>query len=341
MPISDIFEHIRHLRDPENGCPWDRKQTFSSFAECIESEAEELAEAMRAGDHLHMREEAGDLLWTLAFVVHMADEEKAFNLSEVVAEVVEKMRRRHPHVFGESTASTPEEALASFRAAKAKEKSDRASATASKSTRLIDVAAWYAAVLKHIPSMMAGDAFAVAQAEAKGPFEEALWRNVAHNATLWGFEDQVRRPDLPDSEIARFKRLIDRENQGRNDAIDETDAALVALVNTMRPEDPLRPLNTETPGSVFDRLSIIALRVHHLDIEIQRTDATPDHTRACAEKRAHVQERAEDLIISLQKLLSDILGGRLRIRCYNQHKLYNDPTTNPAVRSALQAMKQG
>jgi NTP pyrophosphatase (non-canonical NTP hydrolase) len=122
MDLTPIFEQIQRLRDPESGCPWDRDQTLEAYLDPLRGESEELVEALRSGDAEHIREEAGDLLWNLCFVIRLAEERGAFERREVVAEVLEKMTRRHPHVFGDVVADTPEEALQAFRAAKAREK---------------------------------------------------------------------------------------------------------------------------------------------------------------------------------------------------------------------------
>ena len=336
MTLRAIFDHIARLRDPQAGCPWDRKQTFQTFAECIESEARELADAMRCGDRANMREEAGDLLWTVAFMLTMAEEEQSFSMDDSVRDVVEKMRRRHPHVFGDGSAATPEEALASYRAAKALEKERKGTQPAASGVFAFDPESWFRNVMEALPRLLEGDAFAEAAAHAEDAFTGHLWRNVAHNARLWKFEDQVRRPDLPDAEIARLKRAIDAENQGRNDAIDEVDAAFVREATAvLGPERPQLPLNTETPGSVLDRIAIIALRSYHLQLEVDRADATDAHRTACRDKKTNVDARGHDLMQSLRELLCDIATGRKRAKCYNQHKLYNNPETNPAVREAL------
>ena len=122
MKLAPIFEQIATLRDPETGCPWDREQILSRYAEPIREEAEELVEAIQSGDMNHLREEAGDLLWNLCFLLHLAGEEGAFTPEEVVEGVVEKMRRLHPHVYEGVEVATAEEALKVFQEAKNREK---------------------------------------------------------------------------------------------------------------------------------------------------------------------------------------------------------------------------
>jgi uncharacterized protein YabN with tetrapyrrole methylase and pyrophosphatase domain len=120
--LGPLFSQIARLRAPQGGCPWDKEQTLPKTAKSVRGEAEELAEALAAGDGDGIREEAGDLIWNLCFVLHLAFEQGICTPEEVLAEVIEKMTRRHPHVFGDLKAETPEEALAAFKAAKAKEK---------------------------------------------------------------------------------------------------------------------------------------------------------------------------------------------------------------------------
>ncbi|MHC4884093.1 MAG: MazG nucleotide pyrophosphohydrolase domain-containing protein [Planctomycetota bacterium] len=124
MDLTPLFEQIKTLRHPETGCHWDRKQTMADTFKNIMGEAEELSEAIQSGDRAHIREEAGDLLWNLCFVMALAEEEGTFSREEVMKEVMEKMTRRHPHVFGDETANTPEEALAAFMRAKQAEKNE-------------------------------------------------------------------------------------------------------------------------------------------------------------------------------------------------------------------------
>ena len=200
-------------------------------------------------------------------------------------------------------------------------------------SNIINVRDWFARTREHAIHIFAGDAEGVRQAEAGDELNSALAEITIHNATLWGHEDQVRRTDIEDADIVKYKRLIDHENQMRNNSIDTSDHILRRQVEKTLGELPESlPLNTETPGSAFDRLSIMALRIISLEKEIAREDASEEHKARCAEKKGEVEERVEDLSISLQELLSDITTGKKRLKSYNMHKLYNDPATNPAVR---------
>ncbi|MFW5857512.1 MAG: DUF4254 domain-containing protein [Planctomycetota bacterium] len=200
----------------------------------------------------------------------------------------------------------------------------------------VDVRAWidHAAHLAVVAFDRDPEA-ARAEAAVDEPVRAALDALHLHNATLWGFEDEVRRDDIGDAAIAQWKRRIDAENQARNDAIDRVDRALrERLAADGRVDDPALPLNTETPGGAFDRLSILVLRRRALDAEAGRTDADGAHRERSARRRAEVAERIDDLAGSLSALLDDIFAGRKRLKSYATHKLYNDPETNPAVRNA-------
>lgn len=199
----------------------------------------------------------------------------------------------------------------------------------------IDVATWFNEVATLAPDALAGNIEKLKSSQNSNDFTLCLAQLFFHNATLWGYEDEVRRTDVSDGEIAKYKRLIDRENQLRNDHIDKADSILRGILETEgKNNDKTLPINTETPGSVFDRLTILALRKLSLNKEIERDDATEEHKEKCREKLLEVEERISDLIKSLDCLLNDIFEGHKQLKSYGTHKLYNDPETNPAVRQA-------
>ena len=94
------------------------------------------------------------------------------------------------------------------------------------------------------------------------------------------------------------------------------------------------PLNTETPGSAIDRLSIMSLRIYHMQEQLDRDDATEEHKQKVREKLATCYEQHDDLSGSLTQLLADIFAGRKRLKLYRQMKMYNDPTLNPYLYKA-------
>lgn len=155
------------------------------------------------------------------------------------------------------------------------------------------------------------------------------------NFLLWHEEDIARSPDASDSQMAQVKRAIDRYNQQRNDCIERVDLFLMDCLaqGGVAPAADAR-LNTETPGSAIDRLSILALRIYHLKEQIDRADATAEHRQKAADRLAICQTQRADLAGALAELVADIAAGRKRLKVYRQLKMYNDPTMNPYLYGA-------
>jgi hypothetical protein len=150
------------------------------------------------------------------------------------------------------------------------------------------------------------------------------------NYLLWHEEDVARSPDVPDKRIAAVKRAIDRYNQQRNDWIEKTDEALVQAL-AAESVLPLRDarLNTETPASAIDRLSIMALRIYHFEEQAARKDIDATQRGTVEERLARCRTQQADLSQSLAELIEDIFAGRKLLKVYRQMKMYNDPTLNP------------
>jgi hypothetical protein len=160
-------------------------------------------------------------------------------------------------------------------------------------------------------------------------------RQHSFNFLLWHEEDVARSPDLGDARIAAAKRAIDRYNQRRNDWIEEWDCALDDLLRREAvAASPDAPRNTETPGSVVDRLSILALRTYHLEEQLDRNDATAEHVESVRHKIAVCRWQHDHLSGGLHQLLDDLFHGRKRHYTYRQLKMYNDPTLNPFLYGA-------
>jgi hypothetical protein len=163
--------------------------------------------------------------------------------------------------------------------------------------------------------------------------EKTILDLLVANFTLWGLEDEARRKDTPDKYIAELKRKIDKENQRRNDTIDTLDAIIREDVEKkLGSIDQALPMNSENPGSLYDRLTILALRAYNLKKEINRKDIDIAHIERCSKMLEQVLEKSEDLLKCLKELMDDIYSGRKKIKSYKQHKLYNDPALNPALR---------
>ncbi|MEK7867754.1 MAG: DUF4254 domain-containing protein [Candidatus Omnitrophota bacterium] len=163
--------------------------------------------------------------------------------------------------------------------------------------------------------------------------EKTVLDLLSANFILWGYEDEARRKDVPDSCIAELKRKIDKENQSRNDIIDALDALIRQDVEEkLKSIDQTLPMNSENPGSLYDRLTILALRSYNLKKEINRKDVDIVHIEKCSKMLEEIQEKSKDLLKCLKELMEDIYSGRKKIKSYKQHKLYNDPALNPALR---------
>jgi len=150
------------------------------------------------------------------------------------------------------------------------------------------------------------------------------------NYQLWHEEDIARSPAADDSVIARVKRAIDGFNQQRNDWIELVDDHIARMLeeNNVQVDATVR-INTETPGSVIDRLSILALRIYHLVEQLEREDVQQEHFEKVRHRIAVCKLQQDELSQELQLLLDDMFAGRARHRTYRQLKMYNDATLNP------------
>lgn len=122
MYTFDDLIHITEELRSEHGCPWDRVQTHESLKKCLSDECEEVLEAIDKKDMENLCEELGDVLLNLVLQAHIAEEEGAFTMDDVVDGICRKMIRRHPHVFGERKTLTPEESLRLWQEIKQEEK---------------------------------------------------------------------------------------------------------------------------------------------------------------------------------------------------------------------------
>jgi nucleoside triphosphate diphosphatase len=131
--LERLLAIMARLRDPEGGCPWDVEQSFATIAPHTIEEAYEVDDAIRRGDLDGLREELGDLLLQVVFHAQMASEQGAFDFEAVAATLVDKLVRRHPHIFGDADVKTAEEQTRLWEELKAQERAEKAGAPATPS----------------------------------------------------------------------------------------------------------------------------------------------------------------------------------------------------------------
>lgn len=171
------------------------------------------------------------------------------------------------------------------------------------------------------------------QGEPDNPYADflgAVCQQHQFNYLLWHEEDIARSPDVTTERIALVKRAIDGYNQQRNDWIERLDEAIIdQLAEAGAKPAPKARINTETPGSAIDRLSIMSLRIYHLEEQLERQDADEEHMGRVRARLERCRTQYIDLAQSLVELLADLRAGRKMLKVYRQMKMYNDPTLNP------------
>lgn len=165
----------------------------------------------------------------------------------------------------------------------------------------------------------------------KANFKDVAEAEHRANYDLWHVEDEARRQDVDDSHIAACKRAIDGLNQKRNDLMERLDQQLIKMVETRLPEGTPRRFNTESLGSCIDRLSILGLKIYHMEAETLRSEAGPEHVEECRAKLDRLQRQREDLLASVLEVVDEYAAGRKRPYVYRQFKMYNDPRLNPSL----------
>jgi hypothetical protein len=172
-----------------------------------------------------------------------------------------------------------------------------------------------------------------------GPEGRADWIEVVRsqhraNFELWHIEDEARAPGASDAEVAGVKRRVDRTNQRRNDLAEQLDRALLEWLEPRGLPNPAAELNSESPGLMIDRLSILALKIYHTRDEAKRAGAPAGHATRNFDRLAILEEQRRDLAACLDALWRETLQGKRRFKLYRQLKMYNDPALNPAIYSA-------
>ena len=146
----------------------------------------------------------------------------------------------------------------------------------------------------------------------------------------WHLEDIIRKPDIEPVEALKIKRRIDKSNQDRTDLVELIDSYFLDRYKDVVFQE-CATINTESPAWAVDRLSILALKIYHMQQEVDRKDATPDHSAQCRQKLSVLLEQQKDLSLAIDALIDDIANGRKYMKIYKQMKMYNDPALNPVL----------
>lgn len=170
----------------------------------------------------------------------------------------------------------------------------------------------------------------IANPYSRESIEYALYLKCWIDTVQWHLEDIIRDPHIAPTDALALKRRIDRSNQDRTDLVEEIDSYFHKLYQEVKPLPDAR-LNTESPAWAVDRLSILALKIWHMQEQVDRQDATPEHIQKCQAKLDVLKEQQVDLSTAIDQLLEDIAAGRKYMKVYRQMKMYNDPATNPIL----------
>ena len=160
--------------------------------------------------------------------------------------------------------------------------------------------------------------------------ENRLYLKCWIDTVQWHLEDIIRNPHIDPIEALQIKRRIDRSNQDRTDLVEQIDSYYRQLFCNVAVLPDAR-INTESPAWAVDRLSILALKIYHMKVQVERDDATEEHKQKCQSKLNILLEQQGDLSTAIDQLLEDIAEGRKYMKVYRQMKMYNDPSTNPVL----------
>lgn len=163
-----------------------------------------------------------------------------------------------------------------------------------------------------------------------GNLEHLLYAKNWIDTVQWHLEDIIRNPAIDPVEALAIKRRIDASNQERTDMVEYIDSFFLDKFSQVIPQQDAS-INTESPAWAIDRLSILALKIYHMQEESEREDASEEHRAKCAAKLEILLEQQKDLSQAIDELLMEISAGRKYMKVYRQMKMYNDPSLNPVL----------
>ena len=163
-----------------------------------------------------------------------------------------------------------------------------------------------------------------------GTIEYDLYTKNWIDTVQWHLEDIIRDVNIKPVDALQLKRRIDRSNQDRTDLVERIDSYFYEQFRKVTPDANAR-LNTESPAWAIDRLSILHLKIYHMQVEVERKDVKDEHLKKCTAKLDVLREQFADLTLAIQQLLDDYQSGTKVMKVYRQMKMYNDPDLNPVL----------
>lgn len=171
---------------------------------------------------------------------------------------------------------------------------------------------------------------AMANPFPEGSFESLLYSKNWIDTVQWHLEDIIRDPDINPVEGLTIKRRIDKSNQERTDTVERIDDYFLKAFSGVKYKNGAR-INSETPAWLLDRMSILLLKIYHMNEQTERKDVSAQHIGKCRDKLVILQEQREDMRRAFDELMEDIGSGTRRFKVYRQMKMYNDSTLNPVL----------
>ena len=163
-----------------------------------------------------------------------------------------------------------------------------------------------------------------------GTIENDLYLKNWIDVVQWHLEDIIRDPQIDPVAALALKRRIDKSNQDRTDLVERIDSYFWEKYHDVKAL-PEACINTESPAWAIDRLSILHVKIYHMQEQVDRKDVSAEQHENCAQKLAVLKEQLTDMTTSITQLLDDYAAGRRIMKVYRQMKMYNDPTLNPVL----------
>ena len=170
--------------------------------------------------------------------------------------------------------------------------------------------------------------------DISNPYELNTLKNILFekcwiDTVQWHLEDIVRKPNLNPQKGMEIKHRIDNSNQNRTDIVEKIDDYYFNKFKDI--ESKKNKINTESPGWVVDRMSILCLKIYHMKEQVIRKDVSTIHLKKCEKKLNILKEQQIDLSDAFDELLDDYANGYKKLKVYRQMKMYNDTTLNPEL----------